>query len=111
MRMNKVRRKSVTFRSIERSAEPMKPPMRTYTKIQKFGSVERSIDVTRYRDYLELRSAITSMFGLQGKLEHPASSDWKLVYVDYENDVLLVGDDPWEEFINCVSYRHQKCSK
>jgi auxin response factor len=36
------------------------------------------------------------MFGLQGKLEHPGSSDWKLVYVDYENDVLLVGDDPWE---------------
>jgi auxin response factor len=36
------------------------------------------------------------MFGLQGKLEHPGGSDWKLVYVDYENDVLLVGDDPWE---------------
>jgi auxin response factor len=23
-------------------------------------------------------------------------SRWKLVYVDYESDVLLVGDDPWE---------------
>ncbi|KAM3390252.1 hypothetical protein ACQJBY_012069 [Aegilops geniculata] len=88
--------------SIDRSAKPMKPPVRTYTKVQKLGSVGRSIDVTRYRDYRELRSAIASMFGLQGKLEHPASSDWKLVYVDYENDVLLVGDDPWEEFINCV---------
>ncbi|CAM0902254.1 unnamed protein product [Alopecurus aequalis] len=88
--------------SIDRSAKPMKPPVRTYTKVQKLGSVGRSIDVTRYRDYSELRSAIASMFGLQGKLEHPASSDWKLVYVDYENDVLLVGDDPWEEFINCV---------
>ncbi|KAM0893188.1 hypothetical protein ACQ4PT_025274 [Festuca glaucescens] len=92
----------VTEYSIERSAKPMKPPVRTYTKVQKLGSVGRSIDVTRYRDYRELRSAIASMFGLQGKLEHPASSDWKLVYVDYENDVLLVGDDPWEEFINCV---------
>ncbi|XP_037487459.1 auxin response factor 11-like isoform X1 [Triticum dicoccoides] len=88
--------------SIDRSAKPLKPPVRTYTKVQKLGSVGRSIDVTRYRDYRELRSAIASMFGLQGKLEHPASSDWKLVYVDYENDVLLVGDDPWEEFINCV---------
>ncbi|VAH37299.1 hypothetical protein VPH35_023812 [Triticum aestivum] len=88
--------------SIDRNAKPMKPPVRTYTKVQKLGSVGRSIDVTRYRDYRELRSAIASMFGLQGKLEHPASSDWKLVYVDYENDVLLVGDDPWEEFINCV---------
>ncbi|KAL6345354.1 hypothetical protein AAG906_015837 [Vitis piasezkii] len=27
---------------------------------------------------------------------------WKLVYVDHENDVLLVGDDPWEEFVNWV---------
>ncbi|PAN40600.1 hypothetical protein PAHAL_7G327300 [Panicum hallii] len=88
--------------SIDRSAKPMRPPVRTYTKVQKLGSVGRSIDVTRYRDYHELRSAIACMFGLQGKLEHPGSSDWKLVYVDYENDVLLVGDDPWEEFINCV---------
>lgn len=93
---------ATTEYSMERSGKPMKPPVRTYTKVQKLGSVGRSIDVTRYRDYRELRSAIASMFGLQGKLEHPASSDWKLVYVDYENDVLLVGDDPWEEFINCV---------
>ncbi|KAM0837692.1 hypothetical protein ACQ4PT_061466 [Festuca glaucescens] len=88
---------ATTEYSIKRSAKPMKPPVRTYTKVQKLGSVGRSIDVTRYRDYRELRSAIASMFGLQGKLEHPASSDWKLVYVDYENDVLLVGDDPWEQ--------------
>ncbi|KAL6651860.1 hypothetical protein ACP70R_010785 [Stipagrostis hirtigluma subsp. patula] len=82
--------------SIDRSVKPMKPPVRTYTKVQKLGSVGRSIDVTRFRDYHELRSAIACMFGLQGKLEHPGSSEWKLVYVDYENDVLLVGDDPWE---------------
>ncbi|KAL6844414.1 hypothetical protein ACP4OV_026087 [Aristida adscensionis] len=82
--------------SIDRSVKPMKPPVRTYTKVQKLGSVGRSIDVTRFRDYHELRSAIACMFGLQGKLEHPGSSDWKLVYVDYENDVLLVGDDPWD---------------
>ncbi|KAF8660332.1 hypothetical protein HU200_057909 [Digitaria exilis] len=88
--------------SIDRGAKPTKPPVRTYTKVQKLGSVGRSIDVTRFRDYHELRLAIACMFGLQGKLEHPGSSDWKLVYVDYENDVLLVGDDPWEEFINCV---------
>ncbi|KAF3342016.1 hypothetical protein FCM35_KLT00654 [Carex littledalei] len=36
------------------------------------------------------------MFGLGGKLDGPSISDWKLVYVDYENDVLLVEDDPWE---------------
>lgn len=36
------------------------------------------------------------MFGLDGQLDDPRGSEWKLVYVDYENDVLLVGDDPWE---------------
>lgn len=36
------------------------------------------------------------MFGLEGLLTDPRGSDWKLVYVDYEKDVLLVGDDPWE---------------
>ncbi|XP_078173490.1 transcriptional factor B3 family protein / auxin-responsive factor AUX/IAA-like protein [Carex rostrata] len=77
-------------------------PMRTYTKVQKLGSVGRSIDVTRYKDYSELRSAIDRMFGLGGKLDGPNISNWKLVYVDYENDVLLVGDDPWEEFVSCV---------
>nr|CAB3467354.1 unnamed protein product [Digitaria exilis] len=38
----------------------------------------------------------------QGQLEDPYRTDWKLVYVDHENDILLVGDDPWEEFVSCV---------
>ncbi|KAF8112429.1 hypothetical protein N665_0064s0061 [Sinapis alba] len=78
------------------------PRVRTYTKVQKTGSVGRSIDVTSFRDYEELKSAIECMFGLEGLLTRPQSSGWKLVYVDYESDVLLVGDDPWEEFVGCV---------
>ncbi|CAH2036776.1 unnamed protein product [Thlaspi arvense] len=78
------------------------PRVRTYTKVQKTGSVGRSIDVTSFRDYEELKSAIECMFGLEGVLTQPQSSGWKLVYVDYESDVLLVGDDPWEEFVGCV---------
>ncbi|KAF5743117.1 auxin response factor 19-like isoform X2 [Tripterygium wilfordii] len=76
--------------------------MRTYTKVQKRGSVGRSIDVTRYKGYDELRHDLARMFGIEGQLEDPHSSDWKLVYVDHENDILLVGDDPWEEFVSCV---------
>ncbi|PKA60568.1 Auxin response factor 11 [Apostasia shenzhenica] len=71
-------------------------PLRTYTKVQKLGSVGRSIDVTRFRNYDELKSSIACMFGLEGRLDDPRRSEWKLVYIDYENDVLLVGDDPWE---------------
>ncbi|THU64097.1 hypothetical protein C4D60_Mb01t22860 [Musa balbisiana] len=77
-------------------------PSRTYTKVQKVGSVGRSIDVTCFSNYYELRSAVACMFGLEGQLDDLRGSECKLVYVDYENDVLLVGDDPWEEFINCV---------
>ncbi|KAE8688077.1 Auxin response factor 16 [Hibiscus syriacus] len=76
--------------------------MRTYTKVQKRGSVGRSIDVTRYKGYDELRHDLARMFGIEGQMEDPQSSDWKLVYVDHENDILLVGDDPWEEFVSCV---------
>ncbi|KAI4377821.1 hypothetical protein MLD38_015395 [Melastoma candidum] len=76
--------------------------MRTYTKVQKRGSVGRSIDITRYRDYDELRRDLARMFGIEGQLEDPQRTDWKLVYMDHENDILLVGDDPWDEFVSCV---------
>ncbi|KAI9123322.1 hypothetical protein K1719_006211 [Acacia pycnantha] len=76
--------------------------MRTYTKVQKRGSVGRCIDVTRYKGYDELRHDLARMFGIEGQLEDPQRTDWKLVYVDNENDILLVGDDPWEEFVSCV---------
>ncbi|GLT70563.1 hypothetical protein SLA2020_426350 [Shorea laevis] len=76
--------------------------MRTYTKVQKRGSVGRCIDVTRYKGYDELRRDLARMFGIEGQLEDPQRNDWKLVYVDHENDILLVGDDPWEEFVSCV---------
>ncbi|KAI3709722.1 hypothetical protein L2E82_39488 [Cichorium intybus] len=76
--------------------------MRTYTKVQKRGSVGRTIDVTRYKGYEELRHDLARMFGIEGQLEDAQRMEWKLVYVDHENDILLVGDDPWEEFVSCV---------
>ncbi|XP_011623129.1 auxin response factor 19 isoform X1 [Amborella trichopoda] len=76
--------------------------MRTYTKVQKRGSVGRLIDVTRYKGYDELRRGLACMFGMEGQLEDPHQSGWKLVYVDKENETLLVGDDPWVEFVSCV---------
>lgn len=67
-----------------------------YVKVQKRGSVGRTIDVTRYKGYDELRHDLARMFGIEGLLEDPQRTEWKLVYVDHENDILLVGDDPWE---------------
>ncbi|XP_077230987.1 auxin response factor 19 [Tasmannia lanceolata] len=76
--------------------------IRTFTKVHKRGSVGRSIDVTSYRGYSELRHDLACMFGIEGQLDDPHRADWKLVYVDHENDILLVGDDPWEEFVSCA---------
>ncbi|CDY21677.1 BnaA09g44280D [Brassica napus] len=58
--------------------------VRTYTKVQKRGSVGRSIDVTRYSGYEELRNDLAIMFGTEGHLEDPQPSDWKLVHTDHE---------------------------
>uniref|UniRef100_A0A5B7B738 Auxin response factor n=1 Tax=Davidia involucrata TaxID=16924 RepID=A0A5B7B738_DAVIN len=76
--------------------------MRTYTKVYKRGAVGRSIDITRYSGYEGLKQDLARRFGIEGQLEDRQRIGWKLVYVDHENDVLLVGDDPWEEFVNCV---------
>ncbi|KAH1160912.1 Auxin response factor 5 [Glycine max] len=76
--------------------------MRTYTKVYKRGAVGRSIDITRYSGYEELKQDLARRFGIEGQLEDRQRIGWKLVYVDHESDVLLLGDDPWEEFVNCV---------
>nr|AJA30438.1 auxin response factor 6 [Dimocarpus longan] len=78
------------------------PPTRTFVKVHKSGSFGRSLDITKFSSYHELRSELARMFGLEGQLEDPLRSGWQLVFVDRENDVLLLGDDPWPEFVNSV---------
>lgn len=75
----------------------------TFVKVYKSGSFGRSLDITRFSSYDELRIELGRMFGLEGQLEDPLRSGWQLVIVDRENDVLLLGDDPWHEFVNNVS--------
>lgn len=79
-------------------------PSRTFVKVQKSGSLGRSLDISKFSSYQELRSELAHMFGLGGQLEDPLRSGWQLVFVDRENDVLLLGDDPWQEFVNNVFY-------
>ncbi|KAH6825650.1 auxin response factor 8 [Perilla frutescens var. hirtella] len=77
-------------------------PNRTFVKVHKSGSFGRSLDITKFSSYPELRAELAQMFGLEGELEDPLRSGWQLVFVDRENDVLLLGDDPWQEFVNSV---------
>ncbi|KQJ93247.1 auxin response factor 5 [Brachypodium distachyon] len=90
---------------LNRNSWPPAPPpqrMRTFTKVYKRGAVGRSIDIGKYSGYGELNQALARMFGIEGQLEDRQRIGWKLVYTDHEDDVLLLGDDPWEEFVNCV---------
>ncbi|KAK9733012.1 hypothetical protein RND81_04G038100 [Saponaria officinalis] len=77
---------------------------RTFVKVYRTGSVGRSLDISRFSSYHELREELGQMFGIEGKLDDPLRSGWQLVFVDRENDVLLLGDDPWEAFVNNVWY-------
>ena len=66
-----------------------------YVQVHKSGTYSRSLDITKFNSYPELRSELACMFGLEGELEDPLRSGWQLVFVDRENDVLLLGDGPW----------------
>ncbi|XP_004231633.2 auxin response factor 8 isoform X1 [Solanum lycopersicum] len=88
------------------NAGQIDPPNATHTfvKVYKSGCVGRSLDITQFHSYHELRRELGQMFGIEGFLEDPQRSGWQLVFVDRENDILLLGDDPWEAFVNNVWY-------
>uniref|UniRef100_A0ACD5V788 Uncharacterized protein n=1 Tax=Avena sativa TaxID=4498 RepID=A0ACD5V788_AVESA len=86
----------------ETSDKVNRPPA-TFVKVYKSGAFGRLLDITRFSSYHELRSEVGCLFGLEAQLEDPVRSGWQLVFVDREDDVLLVGDDPWQEFVNSVS--------
>ncbi|XVE83643.1 hypothetical protein DITRI_Ditri16bG0103100 [Diplodiscus trichospermus] len=86
------------------NVDQVNPPTRTFVKVHKSGSFGRSLDISKFSSYDELRSELARMFGLEGQLQDPQRSGWQLVFVDRENDILLLGDDPWQEFVNNVWY-------
>ncbi|KAK7319096.1 hypothetical protein RJT34_03809 [Clitoria ternatea] len=90
------------FLETPENGEHGNPPTKTFVKVYKSGSFGRSLDITKFTNYHELRSELARMFGLEGELEDPVRSGWQLVFVDQENDVLLLGDGPWPEFVNSV---------
>ncbi|XP_024027835.1 auxin response factor 6 [Morus notabilis] len=92
------------FLQSSENGDQVNPPTRTFVKVHKSGSFGRSLDISKFSSYDELRSELARMFGLEGQLEDPQRSGWQLVFVDRENDVLLLGDDPWQEFVNNVWY-------
>ncbi|KAE8656712.1 Auxin response factor 4 isoform 2 [Hibiscus syriacus] len=79
---------------------------RSCTKVHKQGSlVGRSIDLSRLDGYEDLTTELERLFSMEGLLSD-TDKGWRVLYTDSENDVMVVGDDPWQEFCNVVSQIH-----
>ncbi|XP_059643079.1 auxin response factor 2B-like [Cornus florida] len=75
---------------------------RSCTKVHKQGiALGRSVDLTKFNSYDELIAELDNLFEFHGELK-AHSNDWKIVYTDDEGDMMLVGDDPWQEFCGMV---------
>ncbi|CAK9310871.1 unnamed protein product [Citrullus colocynthis] len=100
--------------SIERKSEPSQASLkeiqcnqssssntRSRTKVHMHGmAVGRAVDLTILEGYDQLIDELEKMFDVRGQL--CARDKWEIVYTDDEGDMMLVGDDPWEEFCNMV---------
>ncbi|KAL5989503.1 hypothetical protein ACLOJK_010395 [Asimina triloba] len=76
---------------------------RRCTKVHKQGSVVgRAIDLSKLDGYEDLICELERLFNMEGLLNDP-DKGWQVVYTDDEDDMMLVGDDPWQEFCKIVS--------
>ncbi|KAF8400062.1 hypothetical protein HHK36_015937 [Tetracentron sinense] len=75
---------------------------RSCTKVHKQGiALGRSVDLTKFNGYDELIAGLDQMFEFSGELL-ALDKSWLIVYTDNEGDMMLVGDDPWQEFCGMV---------
>ncbi|KAF5751532.1 putative Auxin response factor [Tripterygium wilfordii] len=69
---------------------------RSCTKVHKQGSlVGRAIDLSKLNGYDDLLSELERLFCMEGLLQDPGKG-WRVLYTDSENDIMVVGDDPWQ---------------
>lgn len=93
---------------LERETSGTNPEIcrRSCTKVHKQGSlVGRAIDLSKLKSYADLIVELEHLFSMEGLLQDPAKG-WRILYTDKENDVMVVGDDPWNEFCEVVSKIH-----
>ncbi|EOX99641.1 Auxin response factor 2 isoform 2 [Theobroma cacao] len=64
-------------------------------------AVGRSVDLTKFNGYDELIAELDRTFEFDGELISP-NKKWLVVFTDDEDDMMLVGDDPWKEFCTMV---------
>ncbi|ESQ42301.1 hypothetical protein EUTSA_v10012728mg [Eutrema salsugineum] len=88
------------------AANPQSSSKRICTKVHKQGSlVGRAIDLSRLNGYNDLLTELERLFNMEGLLRDPEKG-WRILYTDSENDMMVVGDDPWHDFCNVVLKIH-----
>ncbi|KAM6583979.1 hypothetical protein CsatB_010981 [Cannabis sativa] len=88
--------------SREHQGKTQNSSTRSCTKVHKQGiALGRSVDLTKFNNYKELIAELDELFEFGGELMAP-KKNWLIVYTDDENDMMLVGDDPWQEFCGMV---------
>ncbi|MQL96966.1 hypothetical protein Taro_029645 [Colocasia esculenta] len=84
------------------SHETQSRQIRSCTKVHMQGiAVGRAVDLTRLEGYADLLLKLEEMFSIKGELSSSVKK-WQVVYTDDEDDMMLVGDDPWHEFCSMV---------
>ncbi|XP_051143573.1 auxin response factor 4 isoform X2 [Andrographis paniculata] len=79
---------------------------RSCTKVHKQGSlVGRAIDLSRLHGYDDLLGELERLFSMEGLLRDP-NYGWRILYTDSESDMMVVGDDPWRDFVDVVTKIH-----
>ncbi|XP_018446641.1 auxin response factor 4 [Raphanus sativus] len=88
------------------ASNPQSSSKRICTKVHKQGSlVGRAIDLSRLNGYNDLLTELERLFNMEGLLRDPEKG-WRILYTDSENDMMVVGDDPWHDFCNVVLKIH-----
>ncbi|KAI3737464.1 hypothetical protein L2E82_27468 [Cichorium intybus] len=88
------------------SSQPLKVGVstRSCTKVHKQGiALGRSLDLTKFNNYDELIAELDELFEFNGELK-TRNKNWLVVYTDDEGDMMLVGDDPWQEFCGMFKF-------
>ncbi|KAL3512105.1 hypothetical protein ACH5RR_024822 [Cinchona calisaya] len=101
---NEQEKHSQTFNQVSRDREGKVcgGSTRSCTKVHKQGiALGRSVDLTKFNNYNELIAELDRLFEFNGELKSQ-SKNWLVVYTDDEGDMMLVGDDPWQEFCGMV---------
>ncbi|KAL8208911.1 hypothetical protein R6Q57_008323 [Mikania cordata] len=87
-------------KSSMRSQELLTRQTRSCTKVHMQGiAVGRAVDLAQLNCYEDLLEKLEIMFEIEGELR-VIPKKWQVVYTDVEDDIMMVGDDPWNEFCN-----------